>query len=392
MTPNRAFRIARGVVASLLLAVGTTGALPLRAQSDPSGEGRTQKYLDHLGTLWAKELPPDVVLGIYFGRRWIGQASASVKRPPAGDSGTFEVTWNVESKLSGKWICTRERVLFSRNLAPVYAQSFEEGPSGKLTCTLTTQDARWKLRREQKGVAGYQEGVLRPGTTWNASFLPIFGLPEELPVELFALDGDQSPVVLDRSSSTGDPAAEHADRALGALEVRRGKGSPGVWRFTREGRIEEYRPAGEFIRFRPVKPEQTGRDLENASPLSEPVRALMEVFRCVKRGDRAALSASLDFESLAQELVSGYSGLDPGTRRQVVEALRAKTPAELTSAKFRDSLPDESLMEDYFAAESSAVEQEGRVEVRLLGRSAVWKLMRATEGRMKGRWLVGGIK
>jgi hypothetical protein len=375
-----------------LWAPGLLGAAPLLAQGDAALETRTREYLERLGALWTRELPSDVALGIYFGRRWIGQASASVKRVPAGDPGVFEVTWNVESKLSGKWICTRDRVLLARNLALVYAQSFEEGPNGKITCTLTAQDARWKLRREQKGIATYQEGALRPGMTWNASFFPVFRRPEELPVALLALDGDQSPVVFDRLSPPGESASESPGGAEATLVVRRGNTSPGVWRFTKEGQIEEFRPAGEFIRFRPVKPEQVAKDLEDFTPLSDAVRALVDVFRSVKRGDRTALASALDFESLAQELVSGYSGLDPTIKRQVVDALRAKTPTELTAAKFRESLPDESLMEEYFAAESSAVEQNGKVEVRLLGRSAVWKLVRATEGRMKGRWLVCGIK
>lgn len=366
-------------------------AAPVGAQNAPAGGADARSYLEQLGARWTAALPPDRTLGIYFGRKWIGQASASVKLSSAEDA-TFEVSWNAESKLSGKWWCTRERVLLGRKLELVSAQSFEEGPFGKISSTVTVHDGRWKLRKEQKGTATYQEGGVKAGTTWNASFLPLYGRPEATSLTLYALDGDQSPVTLGRSTPLPQPRQGDDENPDCRFEVRRGNGAPGVWRYSRDGAVVEFRPVGEFVRLRPVAASEVGKDLQDPREMSEPVKALAELFRAVKRGDRPAVAAAFDFDSLAQELVPGYAGLDAAQQRQLVESLRSKTPADLISAKFRDALPEEALLEDYFAAASIATEKEGRAEIRLPDNPLVWKLSRAAEGRMKGHWVVTGIK
>lgn len=375
------------VLALLLGAASARGA-----QDKASEESAGQKYLERLGAAWAKELPPDQTLGIYFGRKWVGQASLTVKVAPAGEGASFEVNWKMESKVSGRHLATHDRILFGPMLSLVSAQSSEDGPEGKIARSLSVQESRWRVRREEKGKATYPEGPLRPGTTWNASFLPLFGRPEGPSVRLTALDGDQSPVVLAVPPEKKGAAAEGDPEPAGLLEVRRGAGAPGVWRFSPEGRPVEFRPGGSPVRLRPVSPQGAGKDLDEPLSLSEPAKALCELFRSIKRGDRPAVAAAFDFEKLAQDLVPGYADLDTPAKHQVVESLRSKTPTDLVSTRFRDSLPDEGLMEDFFVAGSEATEANGKAEVRLLEKGVLWKLYRVAEGSRKGRWVVCGIR
>ncbi|HXX94558.1 MAG TPA: hypothetical protein VEN81_13060, partial [Planctomycetota bacterium] len=152
-----------------------------------------------------------------------------------------------------------------------------------------------------------------------------------------------------------------------------------------------FRPAGMIVRLRPVSAAEVGKDLGEPLALSEPAKALCELFRSIKRGDRASVAAAFDFEKLAGDLVSGFADLDAASKRQVVESLRTKTPTELLAGKLREGLPDESLMEDFFVSGTEATERDGKAEVRLLDKGVLWKLYRIAEGAKKGRWVVYGL-
>jgi hypothetical protein len=366
--------------------------LPAAAQpQEDSEETRAQKYLSLLGQAWAKQLPADQTLGIYFGRRWVGQATIAVKAAPAGGAGAFDLSLTSETKISGKRLSTRERVVMDKTLTLISAESFEESPEGKVSKSLTVQAGRWKLRREEKGKTTYQEGALLTGSTWNASFLPLFGRPADLPVKLPCLDGGLSPIVLSGAEAKAKDAKD-APGPAEALEVRRGEGPPGIWLFSSDGQPLEFRPGQSPIKFRPVRPSEAGKDLQEPLVIKEPVKALVDLFRSVKRGDRSGVVSAFDFEKLAGDLVPGYADLDAASKRQVQDALRTKMPTDLLAAKFRDGLPEESFLEDFLSSASEVTQDGGSAEVRLLEKSTVWKLSRVEDGKLKGRWLVSGLK
>jgi hypothetical protein len=362
------------------------------AQAARIDEDQALKVLKQLGDLWEKDLPPEQLLGIYFGRKWVGQATLAVSVPPKGEAGAYEVSWTVETKISGQRLYTHDQIRLARDLALLSAQSSEDGPEGKVSKTLSVQGGHFRVRTEAKGKASYQEGAVKPGSTWNASILPLFGLPEPPSITFPVLDGDQSPVVLARPSEEKSPPEGSGEAGVKLLEVRRGEDPPGLWRFSKENRPVEFRPGGSPMRFRVIALEARGKDLQEPLSLSEPARVLVDLCRAVKRGDRVAVAAAFDFELLAQGLVNNFTKLDATTRRHVLDSLRSKTPLELISARFRDGLPDESLIEDLIAWGSKAIQKEETAEVRLLGMGMVWKFHRAADGNQKGKWLVSGFQ
>jgi hypothetical protein len=359
---------------------GLFGPLVAGANDEAALE-RGQKYLERLAAAWTEKLPPDRTFGIYLGRRWVGEATVSVKAAPQSSTGAvFEWTLRVESNISGSKLSSEDRVLFGPRLALVSARSSEEGPEGKISKSLSVKDGRWEIRREEMGKATRREGVQGPGTTWSATFLPALVRPQDAELELTALDSDPPGL---RFESTPDAAR---------LEIRRGAERRGVWTFGKDSRPVEFRPADSVIRFRPVEPGGAGKDLSEPLELKAPVKALSELFRAIKRGDRAAVTAAFDFERFAQEMVDGYVGFDPATKKQILEGLQTKTPANLLTPKMRSGLPEERLMEDFFSVSAEATEKDGVAEVRLFGKETVWKLHQPTEGKRKGLWLVCGIR
>jgi hypothetical protein len=393
-TTPRSFR--QGLSASLVglfFWVSTLGAPRVLEARPPGGDqDSATQYLKEIAGAWKKALPPDQLLGIYFGRKWVGEATLGVSTAAGAEGAAFEISWTVETKISGQRVYTHDQVSLTRDLELVGAQSSEDGPDGKLSRSLSVQGGRWRMRSESKGKASYTDGQAKPGTTWNASFFPLLGLPEPSTVCLPVLDGDQTPVTLTVRLPEKKEAPGPAPEDSRILEVRRGEGPPALWRFSKDGRPLEFLSGTSPIRFRPIAPEDRGKDLKDPLVLSEPARTLIDLCRAVKRGDRVSVTGAFDFELLAQGLVSNYGKLDATSKRHLVDSLRAKTPSDLIAQRFRDGLPDESLMEDFFAWGSDASVKEDQAEVRLQGQSLVWKLHRAAEGAQKGKWLVSGFQ
>jgi hypothetical protein len=318
-----------------------------------------QAYLDRLGEAWSGRLPLERTLGIYIGRKWIGQSQISIKAAPERSSATFEFIVKAETKFAGKKTKTHHRALLAKNLAPLSAESTHEDGETKSIKTLTIKKGRWKLRTNESE----REGELQPGMTWSIGFLPLFESPES-ELSLVSLDAGPDPFTLKKE---GD-----------VLEIRQGDKPADRWMG------DEFRPAGGPVRFKVVESSQIGKHIDEPLNLKPSERALADLFLAIKRNDRKGVDAAFDYAKMAEEMLPGYGELNEIQRRQTLETLRAKVNADLL--KTRDGLPDELIMEDFIAASAETTEKDAAADVLLFGKT-VWKLARND----KGRWLVVSI-
>lgn len=351
-----------------------------------SQAGDGPSYLDRIASQWTENLPIERNLGIYIGRKWVGQIQISVKAASEKTGASFEMTTKSESKILGKKIRSSSRALLNKNLGVTYGESTHEEPDRKILKTLSVKKNRWKLRTTENGETSEREGDAAPGMTWAVTFLPLFGAPES-EATLVSLDGGGASCTLKAAADKVRINIKDTSIECRAVEIRLGNDPADLWLFDDEGRAVEFRHGRGMVRFRPVAPPEAGKDLAEKLELKESEQAVAGLFAAIKRNDRNGVAASFDFERLPEEMVPGYADLDPMTQKQVKEGLRNKMQADLLSPKMRDSLPDEGWMEDFLFSSAKTTQEATSAEVCLFNKT-VWKLRKND----KGRWLIVGVQ
>jgi len=129
-----------------------------------------------------------------------------------------------------------------------------------------------------------------------------------------------------------------------------------------------------------------GKDLNEPLRLADSERALIDLFRAIKRNERENALSMFDLERLAEEMIPGFGSLKEEDKKKAVESLRENLSENLVSEKTRKSLPEEGILEDILSEVFESNEKGDLAEVRFQGQ--VWHLYRAAEGDRKGRWLI----
>lgn len=329
-----------------------------------------QSYLEKVGQSWSAKCPEERVLGVYIGRKSIGNIRFNVK--PSGDG--FELAIRFEAKYGDTVTRSDTKIQLSRKLELVRAE--ETGKGSKVT--YIAEKGRWKLREETGGKSREKAGEVKAASVWEANFLPLFLLPS----------GDVSVYAANEFRTVAFHRLEEKRRRksieYGCLRVTTEGEAPAIWLFDGD-RAFEFKRKGEQVRFRVIAEAGIGKDLDEPLEISEPMKAVISVISAMKRGDKEGVLGGFDVERFTREKVPEYATCSKTRRQEILETTRTFLATEFMSDEARAALPEAALIEDWFAMTLESTEKDGVAEVTEPD-GAVWKL-----GIKEGQWKVYGI-
>ncbi len=351
---------------------------------------RGQKYLDKIGKAWAAKLPEDLLCGFYMGRQWIGSMTLAVRTAPAGSGAAFEWVMQAEMSAMGRATKMDGRALVSANLSPVSSETTETTDGKIEKKTIAVAGGRWTHTVDKGGQVTEKSGAITPGTTLEAAFLPLFGLPDDETLTLTSPDSKKGPFLFKKRSDRREKRFDGKKGEYAILELGHGGPTVDLWILSADGKALELEAGDAPIRMRPIAAAQKGKALDEPLELQTYERALIDMFLAIKKNDAGAVEACFDFDRLAQEMIPGFNDSPAEKKKEAVEAMRAQMSKNLLSEQMRNQFPDAALLEDAIATGMKSEEKEGIAKVRVFGKQ-VWMLTLLKEGDRKGKWVIIGI-
>ncbi|MBI2931313.1 MAG: hypothetical protein HYY16_06650 [Planctomycetes bacterium] len=347
---------------------------------DPLARG--QKYLDKVAAVWSSHLPVERIVGVYFGRKWMGYVRLTVKASPEESRAAFEATMSAEANLMNRPFKAKARILLARDLSPVHVDSWKEESGKKETKTLTVEKGRWTLRREREGAeAKTSEGELKPGCAWDAKLLPFFAVPDDESVDLISLNEEEGLCRFTRLAEKRARSVEGKPTECTLLQIQQtGKGTDLCY-LAPDGGLVEIAAGGSPARMRPITEAEIGKDLVEAPELKPAERALVDLFLAIQRNDLEALRAAFDWERLAAEMIEGYAEMTDEQKAAAARQLQEQLETDLLELR----MPDAATLEEGLISGVKSTEKDGIASVKLFGET--WKLH-----EVKGKWLVIAVE
>jgi hypothetical protein len=338
-------------------------ALVCLLQDAASGE----TYLEGIGKTWAQKLPEPRILGVYIGRKYLGTVRVSVQ----ADGGTFSLTLAYELKTGGQ---SKSKITLGPKLELIGVEEKRDD----VQTTLTVVKGKWTMRVREKGQDREEQGEAKPAMAWEPMFLPLFAMPME-PVTLNAGNGFV-PLTMRRGQKVKRLAKE-----FDCIELIAEGEPPARWYCNDRGPVE-FKRAGSHVRFRGIAETEVGKDLNEPLELTEPQKAVIAALTAVKKGDKDALLAAFELETFTRERVPEFATCSKTRQKEILESTRTFLTTELMTDEARANLPEQALIEDWFAMTLETSEKDGKATVTEPDGTA-WKLSRSPEGK----WLIIGI-
>jgi hypothetical protein len=318
--------------------LNTAAALCLVALAQDDGA----KYLERIGKAWAKQLPQPRALTVYLGRRPIGELTWTVQKAKTG----FEIALRGEILFMDRRAKLSERALLGPALVVLSgASTIEETAEDALVVkkTVSVSAGQWSTARDENEDVPESVVQLRQGLSWDGGLLPLFLPPGDAEIVLNVLGSDRRAARLKLVQPK-------------RLEVRRAGEPLDVW-LLENGQAVELRLADLPLRLR------AGKDVAEPAELAAPERAVLQLARAIKNGDRQAAAAMFEVERAAE----------------IVD--------HLFSPKAPDLLRHPSWLEEFFSAAGENAEKDGAALVRLPGGFA-FRLRKISDGD----WLINAIE
>ncbi len=291
------------------------------------------EYLKEIAQAWKEKLPEDRFLGVYVGRKWLGHLRLHVERKTG-------LVWTITFQLQRQKAITDVYMTDSLEIIKVVDRGNE----------LKTKE---------------------PGAVWEPLFLPLYKVPDKARVySMSAEDHVELRRLPDKVTRTIGKRGE-----FGVLQIGQAR-----WYLDADGKPAEYKKSGHHTRMRVISEEQVGKDLVEPLDLTDPQRAMIAVYRAMKKGDKEAFLAAFDIERFTRDKVPEYATCSNKRKQEILEATRTFLTGEVMSG---EDLPEAGLIEDWFAMVLESTEKDGSAEVRD-GDGTVWKLSKSADGK----WLI----
>lgn len=364
----------------LLLAMAASGFA-----DDDAVYAAGQKYLEKLGKSWAEQLPPERVTGLYLGRRWGGVMRFSVKAAPADSGAAFEITCSADMGAEGRKM--ESHALLGANLEPVSGDISEESRRGKRLTKVLVKSGRWQRIVEVGGRTNKSEGELKPGTTWEAKSLMFFAAPEDEYLAIRELMGERSVVVIRKTKERREADLGGKVLEYDCFDMVNAPQPPGVAYIGEDGRAAQVAFVGGTTRLIAIDAAAIGKDLDIELIVAPPTRALIELFKALKRGDKAAVVAGFDIVKFTENMTDGYASMDDAKKKAAQEGQRQKIADQLLGPLLLSRVPAVDEIEGIFPLVLKCIEKKDTAEIfDPFGQT--WQMYRTADGR----WLVYGMR
>ncbi len=334
------------------------------------------KYLAQVSEAWAKGLPEDFTLGMYVGRKWIGQAVFTVKAAPADSGAAYEMTLSTEITFGGSKMTEVSRSLLAKDLSVVSAESTEDNPEGKTVKRLTTKDGKWSLHTEKGEEKTDTTGELAPNATWDGTAFLAYARPEATPLAILSLSSDGEKKVV---TAGGEKQVLWLDGVEGKYDVLtiQGKDRTSRWFTTADGGAAAMVIEGAPFMARPCKAAEVGKDLVEL-PLPPCGRTVTSLYLAIKKGEGDVAAACFDIQTMAKD-----AGQPPA---DFEKDLVGSMMTEQTQA----NLPAAEVLEDMYAGQLTC-SQEGDEATVKLG-TLTFKLHKTTDAAGEEAWLIYAVE
>ncbi|HLG41803.1 MAG TPA: hypothetical protein VI643_00460, partial [Planctomycetota bacterium] len=342
-----------------------------------------QATLDRLAERWRGSIPSiERVLGVYIGRAWLGSLRIRIDRAEDGRGFTFAAEHDLSLM---RWNYRRRvRYELDANLNLRSGRIEDSSLPWGNEVKVSVENGRWTALFDGGGVPFKDEGEAGQGLTGAevAIYLPLFFVPDTRESPLFLTGGEGGCVPKRRSTRKGvrlggkEILADTIDISWVGGAIR--------WYLDDRGQAIEMEVSGLPFRFRPIDPGEIGRNLEDPISLSDPQRALIELFDAVKSMDRVAIARAFDLGKV-MSLLPGWKDLradETEERRRQLE----RSFVEMTLRAF-SGLPDREMLPDVVAI-LSRVQMTGEEDATLFFDAARFRLARVKDGPDEGRWII----
>lgn len=349
---------------------------PMAALADEAADAGA-KFLATVAESWSKSLPEDSVLGMYLGRKWIGEAVFTVKAAPPDSGAAFETKITTEISLMGQSLKSVSHALLAKDLTPLSAESIDEQPDGKTTKKLTVKEGLWTLQIETAMEKKAVEGKVSTNTSWSVKSLLLYAQPEA--AEMVLVDPLSDP-----PETRFKTAARGVSACLGTgiaecdvIGIEMGE-KKAFWLYdNKEGHTLAMQIQGAPFHAERCEAAQVGKDLAQL-PVPDAGKVVAALYLAIKEGDGGAAAACFDIQTMAKE-----AGEDP-------ESFQKGLVAGMVTEEAKNALPEASFVEDLFAEQMScAVEgDEATVQVG----TTTFKLRKTTDADGGDAWLICGVE
>lgn len=337
-----------------------------------------QKFLDKIAKSWDASPPAEKVVGMYIGRKWVGFSRVTVEKIPEGG---FRLYAKYEIEFSGKKVQTESTVSLAPNMCVQKADivTYENGK--KETRTLTVDNSMWKQARDHDGKVTEQSGSVTPGMTWGAGLLLLYAIPDEQELSLVVPAAEKGTFKFKKVAEKVKlrSADCYCIEMIQGTEVSR-------WYFDDKWNFVELHSGPIPIKVRLVSEDKVGKNLDEPSRLNDAEKAVIHLYRCIKKNDRDLLLSCFDIPRYAEEMVPGYKEMPAEDKKTTLSELEKKICGSLLNLKNRNNLPEDTMMEDFFYDSIHSNIKGDTAEVWIEGQTP-WKLYKTADGR----WMICGL-